>query len=205
MAIRFPSDAVSRSLRIQIWILTAVGDSVTDLPPFSRVTSGWLTSGYSQFASARTHPPHCRQEAAVPPRAVRGCPPRLPCRARAPSFRRAFHSKAMYARRDESARQTIKPNAVTPPMRAPCGSSCRNASDAPRPSQTTLPLPAVSWRTIRAISESTTVAKNDDSHAQTRPDCPSRCRLQTHQKDPGDTALTTLRCLRKITPHPLVV
>jgi len=54
VAIRFPSDAVSRSLRIQIWILTAVGDSVTDLPPFSRVTSGWLTSGYSQFASART-------------------------------------------------------------------------------------------------------------------------------------------------------
>ena len=85
VAIRFLSDAVSRSLRIQIWILTAVGDSVTDLPPFSRVTSGWLTSGYSQFASARTHPPHCRQEAAVPPRAVRGCPPRLPCRARAPS------------------------------------------------------------------------------------------------------------------------
>ena len=39
----------------------------------------------SWFASARTHPPHCRQEAAVPPRAVRGCPPRLPCRARAPS------------------------------------------------------------------------------------------------------------------------
>ena len=40
----------------------------------------------SWFASARTHPPHCRQEAAVPPRAVRGCPPCLPCRARAPSL-----------------------------------------------------------------------------------------------------------------------
>ena len=53
------------------------------MPPFSRVTSGWLTTGYSQFASARTHPPHCRQEAAVPPRAVRGCPPAcraVPCR-----------------------------------------------------------------------------------------------------------------------------
>ena len=142
VAIRFPSDAVSRSLRIQIWILTAVGDSVTDLPPFSRVTSGWLTSGYSRFASARTHPPHCRQEAAVPPRAVRGCPPRLPCRVVADK---------------------------------PCH------------------------------SESTTAAKNDDSHAQTWPDCPSRCRLQTHRKDSDDTALTTLRCLRKITPHPLVV
>jgi hypothetical protein len=94
---------------------------------------------------------------------------------------------------------------VTPPMRAPCGLCRRNASDAPRPSQTTLPLPAVSWRTIRAISESTTAAKNDDSHAQNRPDCPSRCRLQTHRKDSDDTALTTLRCLRKITPHPLVV
>ena len=49
-----PSRCSLAVLRIsQIW-LTAVGDSVTDLPPFSRVTSGWLTSGYSQLASART-------------------------------------------------------------------------------------------------------------------------------------------------------
>lgn len=148
VAIRFPPDAVSRPLRIQIWILTAVGGSDTDLPPFSRVTSGWLTSGYSQLASARTHPPHCRQEAAVPPRAVRGCPPRLPCRARAPSPSTCIFT----ARRcmPVATNQPVKshePIVAKPHMHTPCSSCRSSAPDAPLPSQLTPPLPAVSWRT----------------------------------------------------------
>ena len=113
-------------------------------------------------------------------------------------------SRCMLVATDQHAKPK-KPNAVKPPMRTPCGSCRRNAPDAPRPSPITPHPYAVSWRTSRAISESTTVAKNDDPHAQTRPDCPSRCRQQTHRKDPGDTALTTFRCLHKITSHLLVV
>ena len=54
----------------------------------------------------------------------------------------------------QRAKNQAEPFAAKPPMRTPCGSCRSSAPDASWPSQITPPLPAVSWRTSRASSES---------------------------------------------------
>ena len=91
----------------------------------------------------------------MPPRAVRGCPPRLPCRARAPSPSTCSSQPgdACSSRRFSTPNQA-EPTAAKPPMRTPCSPCRSSAPDASWSSQITPPLPAVSWRTSRASSES---------------------------------------------------